>query len=103
VPRGFFVDVKTLAAALTSQSHSLKSLSKVLNITKPKETSEEHGKSLTPEYVQYAIHDTQVTWECFAALAQKYASYNLSDTGMHQLYSEASLGKGLLEAMGIKS
>lgn len=102
VPRGFFVDVKTLAAALTSQSHSLKSLSKTLNV-QFKENSEEHGKPLTWTYVEYAMKDTQVTWECFEALAEKYAAYNLSETGLHELFSEASLGKVLLEAMGIKS
>ena len=85
VPRGFFVDVKTLAAALTSQSHSLKSLSKTLNV-KFKENSEEHGKPLTRTYIQYAMKDTQVTWECFEALAQKCRAYNLSETGLHELF-----------------
>lgn len=102
VPRGFFVDVKTLAAALTSQSHSLKSLSKILGLTEPKSESDEHGKPLTPDYVHYAIHDAQVTWECFEILAQKYAAYNLTETGLHQLFSEASLGKAFLKSMGIK-
>lgn len=102
VPRGFFVDVKTLAAALTGKGHSLESLSHDLGLPEPKSNSDEHGKPLTPEYVLYAMHDTQVTWECFDVLAQKYAEYNLKDTGLHELFSEASLGKAFLKAMGIK-
>lgn len=102
VPRGFFVDVKTLAAALTGKGHSLESLSNDLRILEPKSNSDEHGKPLTPEYVQYAMHDTQVTWECFEVLSNKYASYNLKNTGLHELFSEASLGKAFLKAMGIK-
>jgi hypothetical protein len=41
--RGYFVDVKTLAAALTSKSHSLASLSELLKVPTPKEESDEHG------------------------------------------------------------
>src|SRR5271166_4901620 len=41
--RGYFVDVKTLAAALTSKSHSLASLSALLNVPTQKEESDEHG------------------------------------------------------------
>jgi hypothetical protein len=40
---GYFVDVKTLAAALTSQSHSLESLSELLKVPTKKELSEEYG------------------------------------------------------------
>ena len=35
--RGYFVDVKTLAAALTSRSHSLASLSDLPKVPTPKE------------------------------------------------------------------
>ena len=100
--RGYFVDVKTLAAALTSKSHSLASLSDLLKVPTPKSDSDEHGGTLTPAHVRYALRDVQTTWECFDVLAQRFASFGLSDTGLYELYSEASLGKAYLRAMGVK-
>ena len=100
--RGYFVDVKTLAAALTSKSHSLASLSDLLKVPTPKKESDEHGGALTPEYVRYGLRDVQTTWECFDHLARRFAGFGLNDTGLYELYSEASLGKAYLRAMGIK-
>jgi hypothetical protein len=100
--RGYFVDVKTFAAALLSASHSLESLSKTLKVATPKQPSDEHGEALKPEYVCYAFNDTQTTWECFEALSKQFASLGLPDTGAYDLYSEASLGKVYLDAMGVK-
>jgi hypothetical protein len=99
--RGYFVDVKTLAAALTSISHSLASLSELLDVPTKKTDSEEHGGPLTPDYVRYGLRDVQTTWECFDALAQRFASFGLDDTGAYDLYSEASLGKAYLKTMKI--
>jgi hypothetical protein len=100
--RGYFVDVKTLAAALTSKSHSLASLSDLLKVPTPKGESDEHGGTLTPEYVRYGLRDVQTTWECFDNLARRFATFGLHETGLYELYSEASLGKAYLRAMGIK-
>lgn len=98
--RGFFVDVKTLAASLTSQSHSLASLAKLLGTT-PKSSVDTFDGPLTPEMVRYGMNDVQVTWECFAELAKRYDAYGLQ-AGLHDLYSEASLGKAFLTAMKIE-
>ncbi|HZZ23522.1 MAG TPA: hypothetical protein VFE60_13525 [Roseiarcus sp.] len=100
--RGYFVDVKTLAAALTSRSHSLASLSALLKVPTPKKESDEHGGALTPDYVRYGLRDVQTTWECFDHLARRFASFGLHDTGLYELYSEASLGKAYLQTMGVK-
>jgi hypothetical protein len=100
--RGYFVDVKTLAAALTSKSHSLASLSDLLKIPTPKKESDEHGDALTPDYVRYGLRDVQTTWECFDHLARRFANFGLHETGLYELYSEASLGKAYLRAMGVK-
>jgi len=100
--RGYFVDVKTLAAALTSKSHSLASLSTLLKVPTPKEESDRHGEALTPDYVRYALRDVQTTWECFDVLARRFATFSLSDTGLYDLYSEASLGKAYLRTMKIR-
>ncbi len=99
--RGYFVDVKTLAAALLSSSHSLESLSELLDVSTKKGEADEHGGPLTPEYVRYGLNDVQTTWECFDALALRFASLGLDETGPYDLYSEASLGKAYLKTMKI--
>ncbi len=102
VRRGYFVDVKTLAAALLSRSHSLASLSDFLRTPHRKQATEKHGESLTDAYLDYAVNDVQVTWECFVALKGQYDKHGLSLTPMHSIYSEASLGKAYLKQMGIR-
>ena len=98
--RGFFLDVKTLAAAMTSGSHSLESLAGLLGTT-PKSPLDSYDGPLTPEMIRYGLNDVQATWECFAKLLARYEAYGLN-AGVHALYSEASLGKAFLEAMDIK-
>jgi hypothetical protein len=100
--RGYLVDVKTLAAALTSKSHSLASLSDLLKVPTPKNESDEHGGALTTDYVRYGLRDVQTTWECFDVLKRRFDGFGLRDTGLYDLYSEASLGKAYLRTMGIK-
>jgi hypothetical protein len=103
IERGYFVDVKTLSAALISDPHNLKSLSEALKVKTPKVNSDEHGREeLTEEYVRYGIRDSQTTWECYQALAQHYQSFDLNEVGVHELYSEASLGKAYLRAMNVR-
>lgn len=102
VRRGFFIDIKTLAAALTSKSHSLSSLAGYLGVAAQKHETEGHGRALTPEYVAYAVQDTQTTWECYCALKALYAAHGLKLTAAHNIHSEASLGKAYLRDMGLK-
>ena len=78
--RGYFVDVKTLAAALTSKSHSLASPGTLLKVPTPKEELDRHGEALTPDYIRYALRDVQTTWERFDVLARLFATFSLSDT-----------------------
>jgi hypothetical protein len=99
--RGYFVDVKTLAAALTSSSHSLSSLANFLGTAHRKLETEDHGGPLTEEYVRYAGQDVQVTWECYRELLTRYESHRLTDTPVHTIKSEASIGKAYLKRMGI--
>jgi hypothetical protein len=58
--RGYFVDVKTFAAALLSASHSLESLSDTLKVPTQKISTDAHGGALKPEYVRYAINDNRI-------------------------------------------
>ena len=73
-----------------------------MKVPTPKKESDEHGDALTAEYVGYALRDVQTTWECFDALAQRFATFGLNDTGLYDLYSEASLGKAYLRTMRIR-
>lgn len=99
--RGYFVDLKTLAMALFSRSHSLASLCEFLKTETRKQETEEHGDDLTPEYIEYARTDAQATWECFERLTQIYREHGLS-AGPHLIQSEASIGKAYFADMGIK-
>lgn len=91
-----------MAAALTSTSHSLESLTKALKVPAQKHNTESHGKALTPEYIEYACQDTQATWECFLKLQSLYELHGLDQTAPHKIHSEASLGKAYFRQMGIK-
>jgi hypothetical protein len=100
--RPAFVDVSTLAAALLSRTSSLGELAKYLNTPHQKLGTDEHGKDLTPQYLDYAVRDVQVTWECFVELRRRYAEHGLDRTPIHRILSEASIGKGYLREMGIR-
>lgn len=98
--RGHFVDVKTLASALTSRRFNLRSLAKYLQTPTQKLDTDEHGE-ITMDYLDYTRADVQVTWECLDELSQRYAEHGLSK-GMDRILSEASIGKAYLQEMGIR-
>jgi hypothetical protein len=99
---GHFINVKTIARALTGSSHSLASLGDHLETEHRKLDADEHGGPLTPEYVRYGYIDVQVTWECYQDLAARYRSYALTGTPLTQIMSEAGIGKASLREMGIR-
>ncbi len=99
--RGFFVDLKTLAAALTSQSFSLGRLAKFLATKTQKLEADDHGGPITEAYLDYARADVQASWESYEALLCRYAAHGL-DAPAHRILSEASVGKSYLKQMGIK-
>lgn len=99
--RGYFCDVKTLAAALTSRSLSLEGMCAFLGVTTRKHASEDHGGPLTVDYLDYARGDVQSTWECYQALMARYSEHGLS-TPAHKILSEASIGKAYLKHFGVK-
>jgi hypothetical protein len=99
---GHLVDVRTLARALSGTSHSLASLIQHLQTKTLKEESEEHGGPLTETYVEYAVTDPQATWECFEILRDRYDRYEMTQTPITKVSSEATIGKGCLLEMGIR-
>jgi hypothetical protein len=99
--RGSFLDVKTLAAALTSTSHSLNSLAKYLGV-QHKGDFKDFERVIDPEFVEYAVNDTEVTKQCFVELVRRYSAHGLKYTTAHRIHSEASLGKAYLRQMGVR-
>ena len=99
--RGVFHDVRTLAGAILGGSFSLARLCEHLKTPTRKQGSSEHGTPLTFSYLDYARDDVQTTWECFDALRVKYSGFHL-DAPLNKLFSEASIGKALLNRIGIQ-
>jgi hypothetical protein len=101
--RGFFVDLRTLAAALTSQSYTLDSLAKLLKTATSKAKFSDFGRDIDKEFISYAIDDVEVTRECHEKLIVEYERHQFPpDKLPSQIYSEASLGKAYLEAMNVR-
>jgi hypothetical protein len=101
VRRGYFVDVQTLAASLLSRGFTLASLSRFLKVSNPKLEFDEHDGPVSDAMLTYAVRDVQTTWECYEALQQRLDGLDLPDLRPEEIYSEASIGKGYLRAMGI--
>ena len=95
IQRGHFVDCKTLSSALLAKSFSLTSLCQALGLESAKLKFEDFNAPVTPEFVQYAVRDTQATWECYCTLIAKFDKLGLDGTRPEKIYSEASLGKAL--------
>ena len=65
--RGNFLDVKTLAAALTSKSHRLETLADYLGV-KHKGKFTDFARPIDPEFIDYAVNDVETTRQCFEEL-----------------------------------
>lgn len=100
--RSAVVDVSALASALLSDNFSLRTLGDKLKTLHRKLDTDEHGKELKPEYLDYALQDVQVTWECFIELRKRFETHALRKTPIHRIFSEASIGKGYLREIGVR-
>ena len=97
--RGHFLDLRTLAFALTDRAHSLASACEAFHVEHPKLHVEKHGV-ITADYIYYNRRDVQATAELAFKLLEEYDRHpiNLQDT---KAFSPASIGKSYLRAMGI--
>jgi hypothetical protein len=103
LPRpGFFVDIRTLAAALFSRSFNLAGLADFLKTAHRKLDTDEHGGQVTDNYLSYARNDVQATWECYCKLLDKYSEHKFTKTAPHRIFSEASIGKAYFRQMNIQ-
>jgi hypothetical protein len=97
---GHFVDVHSLAVTLLEHKGDLRTLAELLGTPTQKSTVETYEGPITGAFLAYAAGDVEVTWECYAELARRYAALGLP-TAIDLIYSAASIGKAHLDAMGI--
>jgi hypothetical protein len=98
--RGHFLDLRTLAFALTDRGYSLASACEAFDVKHPKQTIHSHGV-IDDEYIHYNRRDSLATEELAVKLLAEYHKHpiNLQPT---KAYSPASIGKSYLHAMGIQ-
>jgi len=97
--KGFFLDLKTFAFALTNKSYNLDGALQDFGC-KLQKTTTQHGK-ITRRYIDYNINDTKSTYELYEKCMKRYSSFLLQKDA-NRLYSPASIGKVYLEKIGIK-
>jgi hypothetical protein len=98
--KGNFLDLHTLVHALTGESHSLKSASKLFGAAQLKGTAKEHGK-VTADYIDYNRQDVDATCALLQRLEEEFDLYAL-EIPVTKAYSPASIGKEYLRMMGVK-
>lgn len=96
---GNFLDLRTLAFALTGESHSLASACDAFHVKHPKRKADRHGV-ITARYIDYCRRDVLATAELAVALLDEYRRHPISLRPTHAR-SPASIAKGYLDAMGI--
>lgn len=97
---GHFLDLRTLAFALTNHSHSLASACVAFGVEHAKLAVEKHGV-ITPEYIAYNRRDVLATWELYQKLAAEFARHPIA-LPITQAFSPASITKAYLRAMGVQ-
>jgi hypothetical protein len=97
--RGHFLDLHTLALALTDNSYSLAGAIDAFG-SKPKKMDYEPTGRITEEEITYARRDVHATLGLLNAIKHEYELHPI-DLPPDRAYSPASLGKAYLRAMGI--
>src|SRR5262249_16882903 len=98
--RGRFLDLHTLAFALTDYSYSLAAaIEEFKSIPKKQEDHDPTGL-ITDEEITYARKDVHATLGLLNALKQEYDLHPIARLP-DRAYSPASIGKAYLRAMGI--
>jgi hypothetical protein len=97
--RGHFLDLRTLAFALTDKSYTLESARNDFGVEHPKQRTTRHGV-VTAEYINYNRRDVLATSELAAKLLEEYDKHPIT-LQPTKAYSPASIGKAYLQAMQI--
>ena len=96
---GHFLDLRTLAFALTDQAYSLEEACEAFGVEHQRQTVR-HG-AIAMEYVGDNRRDVLAMSELAAKLIGEWAEHSIPGSPTHAL-SPASVGKGYLRAQGIK-
>jgi len=98
--RGHFLDLRTLAFALTDKSYTLEKACDDFGVEHGKQHPLRHG-IVTNKYIHYNRRDVLATSELAVKLLEEYDKHDikLQET---KAYSPASIGKAYLRRMGIK-
>ncbi len=97
--RGHFLDLRTLAFALTDKSYTLESACEDFGVEHGKQRVARHG-IVTAEYIDYNRRDVLATSELAVKLLEEYDRHPLA-LQVTRAYSPASIGKAYLRAMRI--
>ncbi|MGA7283658.1 MAG: hypothetical protein WBW87_03870 [Candidatus Cybelea sp.] len=97
--RGHFLDLRTLAFALTDRGHSLQSACDAFGVREGKGNADRHGV-VSASYIDYNRQDVAATAALAFKLLEEYDRFDV-DLQETQAYSPASLGKAHLRRMGI--
>lgn len=97
--RGYFLDLKTLAFALTGKKQSLASACDAFGVEHGKLEAERHG-DITPDYIAYCRRDVLASQELLERLRAEFDRHPI-DLDPWQVFSAASIAKGYLDAMGV--
>ena len=98
--RGHFLDLRTLAFALTDRGYSLASACEAFGVEHGKLEVHTHGV-VTEEYIEYCRRDVLATAELHFKLKAEYDRHPI-ELQATKAYSPASIGKGYLRAMGVR-
>jgi hypothetical protein len=96
--RGRFVDLRTLAFALTDRGHTLESACHAFDVPFHK-AKVKHG-TITSRLLAYALKDVEATARLYFACLDELARHEGIDLEPHRLYSPATIGARYLDAMG---
>jgi hypothetical protein len=98
--RGHFLDLRTLAFALTDKSYTLEKACDDFGVEHGKKGPARHG-IVTDKYIRYNRRDVLATSELAIKLLEEYDKHDIK-LQESKAYSPASIGKAYLRRMGIK-
>ncbi|MGD0798489.1 MAG: hypothetical protein ABR910_12270 [Acidobacteriaceae bacterium] len=98
--RGHFLDLRTLAFALTDRGYTLASACEAFDVEHGKQSAARHGV-VADDYIDYNRRDVLATEELATKLLAEYDKHPIS-LQPTKAYSPASIGKAYLQAMGIR-
>jgi hypothetical protein len=96
---GHFLDLRTLAFALTGEPHSLASACRAFGVKEGKDEAKGHGE-ITEAYIDYNRQDVRASAALLEALREEYDRHPI-DLPATRAYSSASIAKAYFHKMGL--